>query len=145
MTRSTTAMTKAPRTEIQLFEPPEDAVYTIDATAHLVGIPRRTILVYCRHRLLAPVSSARDRGYSFDRDGIRALRRIEALRAVCGGDLSGVKIILDLTNELERLHSVVRFLSQNKWERKPQKNNSRQKPRGNGSTGRKSKLNRRRK
>jgi|GEM_PF-318362 len=138
------AVAEAPRYEIQLFEPPEDAVYTIDATSHLVGIPRRTILIYCKHQLLSPVINVRDRGYSFDRDGIRALRRIDALRAICGQDLSGIKIILDLTNELERLHSVVRFLSQNKWERKPQ-SNSRQKPRANASTGRKSKLNRRRK
>jgi DNA-binding transcriptional MerR regulator len=145
-TRSTSsrAIAETPRYAIQLFEPPEDAIYTIDATAHLVGIPRRTILVYCRHRLLSPVINARDRGYSFDRDGIRALRRIDALRAICGEDLSGIKIILDLTRELERLHSVVRFLSQNKWERKPQ-NNSRKKPRVTASSRRKSKLNRRRK
>jgi DNA-binding transcriptional MerR regulator len=146
-TRSTSssAITKVPRYAIQLFEPPEDAVYTIDATAHLVGIPRRTILVYCKHRLLSPVINARDRGYSFDRDGIRALRRIDALRVICGQDLSGIKIILDLTRELERLHSVVRFLSQDKWPRERQKNTSRQRPRANASRGRKSKLNRRRK
>lgn len=149
LTRSTSsssrAIAKAPRYEIQLFDPPEDALYTIDATAHLVGIPRRTILIYCKHRLLSPVIDARDRGYSFDRDGIRALRRIDALRAICGQDMSGIKIILDLTRELERLHSVVRFLSQDKWPRAQQKNDSRQKPRANASRGRKSKLNRRRK
>jgi hypothetical protein len=40
--------------EIQLFEPPPDAIYTIEATSHLVNVPRRTILVYCKHQLLAP-------------------------------------------------------------------------------------------
>jgi DNA-binding transcriptional MerR regulator len=114
---SAEAATEIPSRAIQLFEPPEDAIYTIDATAHLVGVPRRTILVYCKHRLLSPVINGRDGGYCFDRDGVHALRRIEALRAVCGEDLSGIKIILDLTKELERLHAVLRFLSQSKWQR----------------------------
>ena len=35
---------------------------------------------------------------------------VNALRAICGDDLSGIKIILDLMNELERLHSEVRSL-----------------------------------
>ena len=99
-----------PSRAIQLFEPPEDAIYTIDATAHLVGVPRRTILVYCKHQLLSPAINRTNGGYCFDRDGVHALRRIEALRAVCGDDLSGIKIILDLTKEVERLRSVVRFL-----------------------------------
>jgi len=42
--------------EIQLFEPPADAVYTIDATSRLVDIRRRTILVYCKHHLLSPAT-----------------------------------------------------------------------------------------
>ena len=114
---STKAIAEIPSRAIQLFEPPENAVYTIDATAHLVGVPRRTILVYCKHRLLSPVINGRYGGYCFDRDAVHVLRRIEALRVVCGDDLSGIKIILDLTKELERLHSVVRFLSQSKWQR----------------------------
>jgi DNA-binding transcriptional MerR regulator len=95
---------------LQLFEPPPDAAYTIEATAHLVDVPRRTILVYCKHGLVSPTPHNADGGYYFDRDAIRALRRINALRSVCGDDLSGIKIILDLMNELERLHSEVRSL-----------------------------------
>ncbi len=101
-------MAKRPQTSshaIQLFEPPADAVYTIDATARMVDIPRRTILVYCKHRLLSPAFDTVDHGYYFDRDSIRALRRIEALRSVCGNDFAGIKIILDLTAALERLRS----------------------------------------
>ena len=99
--------------EIQLFEPPADAVYTIDATSRLVDIPRRTILVYCKHHLLSPATDT-DHGYYFDGDAIRALRRIDALRAVCGDDLAGMKIILDLTAALERLRSDIRLLSRAK-------------------------------
>ena len=100
--------------EIQLFEPPPDAVYTIEATSHLVNVPRRTILVYCKHQLLAPVTTTTEYGYYFDSDAIRALRRIEALRTICGDDFAGIKIILELTATLERLRSDLRLLSRKK-------------------------------
>src|SRR6266576_6061584 len=106
--------------EIQLFEPPADAVYTIDATSRLVDIRRRTILVYCKHHLLSPATDT-NHGYYFDGDAIRALRRIDALRAVCGDDFAGMKIILDLTAALERLRSDLRLLSRaedaDSWEK----------------------------
>lgn len=97
--------------EIELFEPPAGAVYTIEATSRIVDIPRRTILVYCKHKLLSPSFDTADHGYYFDRDSIRALRRIGALRSVCGDDFAGIKIILDLTAALERLRSDIRLLS----------------------------------
>jgi DNA-binding transcriptional MerR regulator len=109
MIRPTLSIRKVPAHEIELFDPPSDATYTIEATAHLVDVPRRTIMVYCKHRLLSPALT--EHGYYFDRQGIRALRRIEALRPICGDDLAGIKIILDLTDALERLHWKVLSLS----------------------------------
>ena len=109
MIKPTITIAKVPAHEIELFDPPSDAIYTIEATAHLVDVPRRTIMVYCKHRLLSPALT--EHGYYFDRRGIRALRRIEALRPICGDDLAGIKIILDLTDALERLHSEVLSLS----------------------------------
>jgi DNA-binding transcriptional MerR regulator len=99
--------------QIQLFEPPSDAIYTIEEAAHLVDVPPRAILVYCKNRLVAPVVNARDRSYSFDSESIRALRRIEALRTICGNDFAGIKMILDLKNEVKRLNSKIRSLLQN--------------------------------
>ena len=75
---STKALAEIPSREIQLFEPPENAVYTLDATAHLVGVPRRTILVYCKHRLLSPVINGRYGGYCFDRDAVHVLRHMRS-------------------------------------------------------------------
>ena len=98
-------MVATPSRWLQLFDPPADAVYTIEAAAQLAGVPRRTILVYCKHRLLSPLLDIGVEGYSFDGDGIRSLRRIEALRTVCGDDFAGIRIILDLTKELERLQA----------------------------------------
>ena len=109
-------MTIAPANswEIQLFEPPEDAIYTIEATSRLVNVSRRGILVYCKHHLVSPANGTADHGYYFDRDAIHTLRRIETLRTVCDKDFAGIKIILELTAALERLRRDVRLLSRAK-------------------------------
>ena len=96
--------------EIQLFEPPPGALYTIDATSRIVDVPRRTILIYCKHHLLSPATSMADT-YYFNGNAIRTLRRIETLRTVCGDDFAGIKIILDLTAALERLRADLRLFS----------------------------------
>jgi DNA-binding transcriptional MerR regulator len=93
-----------------LFEPPADALYTIEATSRIVDVPRRTIAIYCKYHLLATAQDTTDYGYYFDGDAIRTLRRIEALRAVCGDDFVGIKIILGLTAALERSRSDIRLL-----------------------------------
>jgi DNA-binding transcriptional MerR regulator len=116
-TRSSTRMSElaeVPSREIQLFEPPADALYTIEATSRIVDVPRRTILVYCKYRLLSPAPATADHGYYFNGNAVSTLRRIEALRTVCGDDLAGIKIILDLTAALERLRSDIRLLSRRK-------------------------------
>jgi len=93
---------------LQLFEPPPEAVYSLEATARLVDLPRRTIAVYCRHGLVAPATN--ERGYCFDGQGVKTLRAIEGLRSVCGDDLAGIKMILQLMNEVQRLNSEVHVL-----------------------------------
>jgi DNA-binding transcriptional MerR regulator len=125
--RKSKDIVKAPSFEIELFDPPADTLYSIEATSQLSGVPRRTILVYCKRRLISPVIGAVDRGYSFDREGIRALRRIEALRPICGDDLAGIKIILDLTTELQRLHRRLRSSPKEHSFRKAKSNQRRKK------------------
>ena len=93
----------APPREIQLFEPPADALYTIEATAQLLDVPRRAIVRYCRYRLLKPAFDPARVGYYFNRDGIRRLRRIEELRPRCRETLGAIKVMLDLMDEMERL------------------------------------------
>ena len=112
---------EVPSREIQLFEPPADELYTIETTSRIVDVPRRTILIYCKHHLLSPATDTTYHGYCFDGDAIRTLRRIEALRTVCGDNFAGIRIILDLTASLERLRSDIRLLSRTKgadsWEK----------------------------
>ena len=95
---------------VQLFEPAPDAVYTIEAVEHLVHVPRQMIAVYCKHGLLSPVVDPACGGYYFNDEAIRTLRRIEYLRADCGINLVGIKMILRLTNEVESLRADVSFL-----------------------------------
>jgi DNA-binding transcriptional MerR regulator len=97
-------LTPAPTLDIQLFEPPPGEVYTIEATAQLVDVPRRTIVRYCRYHLVAPAFDPAWTGYRFDRRAIRRLRRIEELRPLCRDTLGSIKIILDLMDEIERLN-----------------------------------------
>jgi DNA-binding transcriptional MerR regulator len=91
-----------PPHEIELFEPPPNALYTIEATAQIVDVPRRAVVRYYQRGLLSPAINPA-RGYYFDRDGIRRLRRIEALRPLCCDTFASIKIILSLMDEVERL------------------------------------------
>ena len=97
---------------LQVFEPTPDAVYPIEAVAHLVSTTRRTILIYCKYGLLTPVINPADNGYYFDDEGIRMLRQIESLRPICGNNLEAVRLIMELKEQVERLQSEIRFLRQ---------------------------------
>jgi hypothetical protein len=88
-----------------LFNPPADALYDIDMAARLSDLPRHTILVCCKYRLVRPMADSSNSGYQFSGDTIHALRRVAALREVCGNDFLGMKIILELMNRLEQMHS----------------------------------------
>jgi len=68
---------------VALFEPDPAAVYPIEVAARMAGMPRRIILVYCKHRLVSPLADPAQRGYWFAADAIRTLRRIGDLRLDC--------------------------------------------------------------
>ena len=89
---------------LQPFEPEPHAIYTLEAAAHITRLPRRTIVVCCKHGLVSPVGGPAG-GYYFDDESMRTLRRIEFLHDECGVNLTGTKMILDLTREVERLRS----------------------------------------
>jgi DNA-binding transcriptional MerR regulator len=100
----------------RLFEPTPDVVYTIDAVERLTNVPRRTILIYCKHGLIStatnPMIDPEWGGFYFDQEAIQMLRSIEHLRVACGTNLTGIKLILELTKEIKRLQTVVPFWSQ---------------------------------
>jgi MerR family transcriptional regulator/heat shock protein HspR len=96
-----------PKMAMQLFEPDPHTVYTIEEAAHLAQMSRHMILVYCKRGLISPAVESRKHGYYFNGDTVRSLRRIQNLRTIGGINLAGIKIILDLSNEVEELRSAV--------------------------------------
>ena len=94
---------EGPGSALRLFEPDPGLIYTIDVVERLTQMSRRKILVYCRHRLVSPVAHPEFGGYCFSSDAIRALRRIGYLHDTQGVNLAGIKLILDLADELQRL------------------------------------------
>jgi DNA-binding transcriptional MerR regulator len=96
---------KNPVRALQTFEPETNTVYTLEAAEHITHVPRRTILKYYKHGLISSALDPEDGGYCFDGETIRTLRRIEHLRTSCGMSLDGIKLILDLMSEVERLRA----------------------------------------
>ena len=95
---------------IEVFQPKPNVAYSLDATAHLAGVPRRSILIYCRAGLVRPVFQQPYGVMAFTEEAILAIRRIEYVRAVHGIDVAWIKTLFDLLDEVERLRAEVRFL-----------------------------------
>lgn len=95
---------------LELFQPKPNVLYSLDAAAHLAGVPRRSILIYCRVGLVRPVFQPPNGVMGFTEEAIYAVRRIERLRTVHGIDLNWLKTMFDLLDEVESLRAEVRFL-----------------------------------
>ncbi len=95
---------------LEVFEPRPNILYSLDATAVLAGVPRRSIVIYCRAGLVRPVVQPPYGVMEFTEEAIYTLRRIEHLRTVQGLDLAWIKVLFDLIDEVERLRAEVRFL-----------------------------------
>jgi DNA-binding transcriptional MerR regulator len=93
---------------IQFFEPDPETIYSIEITERLTQIPRRTIAIYVRHRLVSPVVEPGG-GLFFDEEAVRMLRRIEQLRTNYGVNLPGIKVIVRLLEEVEQRQAESRF------------------------------------
>ena len=98
---------------IELFQPDPNVLYSLDATAHLAGVSRRSLLVYCRAGLVRPVFQPPYGIMAFTEETIYTVRRVEHVRAVHGIDVAWIKTIIELLDEVERLRSEVRFFRKN--------------------------------
>lgn len=99
-----------PPRALELFQPKPGVLYSLDATTHLAGIPRRSILIYCRAGLVRPVVQPPYGVMEFTEEAIYTMRRIEHLRTVHGLDLAWIKTMFDLLDEVEHLRAELRFL-----------------------------------
>jgi hypothetical protein len=102
-------ITQSVETALQLFEPAADLAYSIESVAHITQVPRYLIAVYCRDGFITPIGQPELEGWWFDDEAIRALRRIELLRAEYGMNLRGIRLVLGMNRELEALRDEVRF------------------------------------
>ena len=96
--------------ELELFQPKPNVLYSLEAAAHLAGVRRRSILIYCRVGLVRPVFQPPNGVMGFTEEAIYAVRRIEHLRNVHGLNLTWLKTMFDLLDEVDRLRAEVRFL-----------------------------------
>jgi predicted site-specific integrase-resolvase len=95
---------------VELFQPDPNTLYSLDVAAHLAGVPRRSILIYCRAGLVRPVLQPPYGVMAFTEEAIYTVRRIERLRSVRHGELGWLSAMFDLFNEVQRLRAEVRFL-----------------------------------
>lgn len=86
---------------IERFRPDPDRLYDVDMTARLAGVPRRSVLVYCRWGLVHPTTSPEVQGWYFSSEAIGAIRRAEYLRVNRGVNLPGLRVIFELAEEVE--------------------------------------------
>jgi hypothetical protein len=90
------------------FESGLDAIYTIDVVVAQTGVSHETILHYREQGLIYPVAENAAGQVHFDDETLRRLRRIEHLRTHCGMNVSGLKLMLGLLDEVERLQTELR-------------------------------------
>jgi MerR family transcriptional regulator/heat shock protein HspR len=95
--------------EREAFELDAGSAHTIEVAARLAQVPRRLIILYYRHGLVAPVTDPSKGEWYFDDEAIRVMRRIDYLRSTCRLNLAGIKLVLSLTAEVERLRDELRF------------------------------------
>jgi len=95
---------------IEVFQPKPNLFYSLDATAQLAGIPRRSLLIYCRAGLVRPVVQQPYGVLEFTEEAIYTIRQIEHLRTVHDRDLDWLKTMFALLAEVDRLRAELRFL-----------------------------------
>ena len=101
-----------PHHALEPFQPRPNILYSLDAAAHIAGVPRRSLLVYCRAGLVPLVQQPPYGVIAFTEEAILTVRRIEQVRTAHGPNLVLLKAIFDLIGEVEQLRSELRFLRQ---------------------------------
>jgi DNA-binding transcriptional MerR regulator len=92
-----------------VYDPHPDAHYSLEVAAHLAGISRRTLLIYCRLGVIQPVLQPPYDVMTFSEEAVHRVRRIEQLRKVRQDEADWIKTIFPLLEEAEHLRAEVRF------------------------------------
>jgi len=89
--------------------PRPDVFYGLDEAAGLSGVPRRTLLMYCRAGLVRPVYQPPYGVMEFTEEAILAVRRLERLRLEHGLGMAWLQAMAGLLEEVEHLRAELRF------------------------------------
>jgi MerR family transcriptional regulator, heat shock protein HspR len=87
------------------------AVYIISVAAELAGMHPQTLRIYERKGLLSPARTAGNTRRYSNRD-IERLRMIQRLTQEFGVNLAGVKMVVEMENQLERMRRQMNRLDQ---------------------------------
>lgn len=87
------------------MNPEDDAAYSLEIVARLSGVNAELVMHYREEGLIRPLPGHDDR---FDDEAVRTLRRIEHLRSTCGVNDAGLRLVLGLLDEVERLRGEIR-------------------------------------
>jgi DNA-binding transcriptional MerR regulator len=89
-----------PENDLPIYDSDEQATYTLERVAEITGVSSQTILYYQEHGLL--------RSLEYDDEAVHTLRRIDYLSTICEVNLTGVKLMLDLLEQVELLQTELR-------------------------------------
>jgi DNA-binding transcriptional MerR regulator len=87
------------------YEPPLEALHSLDDAARLAGVSRKVLLQYCRAGVVQPFFLPPYGVMVFDEEAVHRVRRIENMRA--RSDL--LRTLHGLVDEVDRLRAEVRF------------------------------------
>jgi MerR family transcriptional regulator/heat shock protein HspR len=93
----------------ELEKDPQQGVYIISVAARLAEVHPQTLRMYERRGLLLPERTPKNRRRYSDSD-IRRLRRIQELTQIEGLNLSGVRKVLEMEDEISSLRQKVSVL-----------------------------------
>ena len=91
-------------------DPSDRALYIISVAAELAGVHPQTLRIYERKGLLNPARTAGNTRRYSDRD-IARLRSIQRLTQEQGVNLAGVRMIVELQNEIDRMRERMERMS----------------------------------
>lgn len=88
---------------------PQEGVYVISVAARLADVHPQTLRMYERKGLLSPARTSKNRR-SYSEEDIDRLKRIQKLTQEEGLNLSGVRMVLDMEEEMSGLRERIERL-----------------------------------
>jgi DNA-binding transcriptional MerR regulator len=95
---------------LKVINPETGKLYDVRTAAEYTAVDPDGIRAYLREGLVRAISYKDDGEPLFDEDGIYWLRRIQSLRTEMRLEGPGLRIVLDLMQEVERLRQKLRRL-----------------------------------